>query len=447
MARAIDGNRPLGTQVEGVPAAEQAPSARGATPTPVDIRDDSLRAAQRAQPPRGAAIHRLGRALRMLLRKETTEPVRRNDSLRRAWHDLVRGGDVDSAFPGRLGSDAWIDDAKATRLMRPDVDHVELTRAELDPLLDQRRRVLTAMFNGVCMDVHARVASVLDDVAAARRMQGWRRHVPELVSADAVFARYQSPRPDYVLQQGLDAGIMQREPDVLVATSKWFGNVPGTVATTLSLPVGDHGRELTEALMFAAQTMMGAARKTKLSPSGRLKELARKFTFQGSSARTNPYRASAVEGVVSIAQIVALLTARQVPGKDLETLLDDTFRPLLQLAVTAPFGSLAPLANHGYTPHGPMTFDEAGRACVPDDLQAMVAIAQRDRVIPAKGEPVGENQIAGGMNETRRGCPVAFGSPTIGADGKLTFHDAGLHVLTADFIALAKLHLRAQRAS
>lgn len=440
MTRPVDGHRPL-------PEAQPIAKARALDAPKPAATVPEFRAPERDPQHyrRGAGVYRLARALRTLIgRKHPADEVRRTDALRRAWVDLTAGGDINKHFGGAAGADTWIDEPRATEVTRPSLASTfQVTRAELEPVLDQRRRVLTAMFNGVCMDVHHRLESVLDNVSAAGRMRGWRYLKPVVAPSVEMHRAYASPRPNEHIQPLLDAGVMQHRPELLVATSAWMGTVPGATAVTLAIPIGDYGRPLADAVMFAAQVMSGAARKSKLKPTGYLWGIVRKLTFQGSASRQNPYRATAIEGVVSIAQAVGQLTAQRVPGKDLDTVLDDTLRPLLQLAVSAPFGTLAPITNHGWTARGPMTYDVHGRAGLPEDLLTIINAHRAGRYHPVKGEMLDDTRITGGANETFRGCPVAFGSPTIGKSGYLTDGNAGLHVLTADFIALVKLHLRA----
>jgi hypothetical protein len=211
------------------------------------------------------------------------------------------------------------------------------------------------------------------------------------------------------------------------------------------IPVGELGEPLARALMRAVDIVSVQAGEL----AAEIKEHPGHARFQDVIAHTTllqDIRKVLVEGVVSIAQTLALLLAKKPPPPydtaDAALQLIDTSKLVTQLAGMAPFGVVAPMASVGLVPSEPIgvvTKSTGDRAQLPRGFEEILHAVHAARVEHLHHGNLADWVGSDHRNETGRGCPVAGRGPVVGPDGKFTLSkDAGLSELTHRFIDLTR---------
>jgi hypothetical protein len=222
----------------------------------------------------------------------------------------------------------------------------------------------------------------------------------------------------------------------------------GATGFMLQFPVGDFGPDVARALIEAAAIgkRVAATSAAPFHANADLREALQKTTFPGK------IEAGLAEGVVSIAQTLALLMAKAPPGlrgKPIAMLeLIDSSHLVTQLAGLAPFAVLGPMAVTGMVPVDSIEVvqrDSGARARLPDSLVTLlreVHGARSNKIHTDKDLEAWLKSPNG--RETARGCPVAGRGPVVNARGEIEWtKEAPLTMLTHSFIALVKKRLKA----
>lgn len=307
------------------------------------------------------------------------------------------------------------------------------------------RDVNNVLFTQSCIDLGANIAA-----AAQRPREPIALHTAAYATLDTkgfVTGGHNAPTMQALAKASAahQAAIDSAPTCIMTVDDARADGLAGNGAFYVRLPVGELGEPLARALMTATEI----ARREAVA-------LAEAITNDASFEKVDAVIQSTtllhafdkilVEGVVSIAQSIALLLAKR-PAPPYDTpdaalrLIDES-RLVTQLAGMAPFGIIAPMAATGAVPGEPISVVQKSsgmRAQLPADFETMLHEVHASRIEHLHHGNLFDWVSSDHRSETGRGCPVAGRGPVLGPDGKLELaKDAGLSVLTHHFIELTR---------
>ncbi len=307
------------------------------------------------------------------------------------------------------------------------------------------RDVNNVLFTQVCLDLGKRIAAEEPSPSAiapptVRPYAGLTQlaFVVDGANADttSVFAKTRAAAPEK---------LTRTTSCMIPADVSDTGGLVGPSSFYVRLPVGELGeplaRALSHAITIATRAAQALAKEISDDPAASgSDQLLRSTTLLAK------HELILVEGIVSIAQTVALLLAKKPPAPydtaDAALKLIDDAKLVTQIAAMAPFGVIAPMANLGVVPNEPVSIvatTKGSRAQLPEGLETVLHAVHAARVEHLHHGDLKNWIDSDHRNETGRGCPVAGRGPVLGPDGALTMSkDAGLTELTHQFIELTR---------
>jgi len=205
------------------------------------------------------------------------------------------------------------------------------------------------------------------------------------------------------------------------------------------LPVGQYGKDFSKRLGRTIQKMLSQidnVEATIIETSVNYSEIV-EHTARGQSLKEGESYVDAVkkalsEGIVSLGQALALLTAEKQPSfQDIEALIDNIVseKLLTKLAYQIPPGTIGPITLEGKFIKNLLVVDEEGKLVISPNITFLANEAKRIMRSDMDKKKI-DNDNYTGLASAGMGCPVAYQGPSIPV--------AGIDILSEAFLKVFK---------